>query len=234
MMKIGQPWLACGMGAVILAGVMVDRTLFQVPAADSYPYHARVRVAAASMPEDIGDWHSKPVEVPTAAQKLLRSNVLISREYTNQKTGLQANFLLVQCSDARDLDGHYPPNCYRSAGFTPAGSASSDRVIPHSAVPGERDLVAHGTDYKFTQNTLNGTRAMWVFNLMVLPDGQTAPNMDGVDRIARNRRMRCFGAAEIQVITDVSMPEADRSTVIDILLAGARPLMDAIRTGVVQ
>jgi len=224
-MKLGQLWFACGVGGVILAGVGADRAMFQVPAADSYPYHARVRAAAAGMPEVIGDWTSKPVEVPTAAQKLLRSNVLISREYTNQKTRQVANFLLVQCGDARDLDGHYPPICYPNAGFTLAA------VQPPKA---DTDLAAPGTVYKFTQDTLNGTKAIWVFNLMVLPDGQTSPNMAGVDGIARNRRLRYFGAAEIQVITDIGMPEAERTQVINMLLAGAGPLVETIRSGVVQ
>jgi len=218
---------------MILAGVMTDRALFQVPAADSYPYHARVRDAAANMPVDIGDWHSKPVEVPTSAQKMLRSNVLISREYTNQKTGQQASFLLVQCSDARDLSGHYPANCYPNAGYTQAQCVADERAIPKSAAD-DTDLIAHGTDYKFTQDTLSGTRAMWVYNLMVLPDGRTAPGMDGVYSIARNRRMRYFGAAEIQVITNVGMAEADRSQIINLLLGAAGPLVDAIRSGVVQ
>jgi hypothetical protein len=233
MLKIERQWLACGVGGLILVGVMVDRALFQVPAADSYPYHARVREAAASMPEVIGDWHSKPVDVPTAAQKMLRSNVLISREYIHQKTGQQASFLLVQCSDARDLAGHYPPICYPNAGFTLAQYEPDERVFQHSA-PGETDLVAQGTSYKFTQDTLEGTRAMWVFNLMVLPDGQTAPNMDGIYHIARNRRLRCFGAAEIQVITNVGMSEEDRSQIISTLLGGAKPLVDAIRSGVTK
>ena len=218
---------------MILAGVLVDRALFQVPAADSFPYHARVRDAAASMPEVIGDWRSKPVEVPTSAQKLLRSNVLISRQYTNPKTGQQASFLLVQCGDARDLSGHYPPICYPNAGYTLVEYAVDDRTVSGSSA-GDAVLVARGTDYKFTQDTLEGTRAMWVYNVMVLPNGQTSPNMGGVDGIARNRRMRCFGAAEIQVITNVGMSEADRSQVINMLLDGAKPLVDAIRSGVVE
>jgi len=226
-MKLGRLWLACGAGGVILAGVTVDRAVFQVPAADSYPYHARIRQMAddpaTGMPKDIGDWHSKEVEVPTAAQRLLRSNVLISREYTNEKTEERANFLLVQCSDARDLDGHFPPNCYRNAGYTLAPDPKPDP-----------DIVAPGTVYKFTQDTINGTRAMWVFNMMVLPDGQTAPDMDGVDRIARSRRTRSFGAAEIQVITEVGMPDADRTKVVNLLVEKAGPLIDAIESGVPQ
>ena len=53
--------------------------------------------------------------------------------------------------------------------------------------------------YNFKQSTLKGTKSVWVHNVMVLPDNQTARGMDGVYRIARNRRMRYFGAAEIQV-----------------------------------
>jgi hypothetical protein len=230
------------MGGLILAGVMTDRALHQVPAENSFPYHARVRAASASMPEDIGDWRSQPVEVPTSAQKMLRSNVLISRQYTNQKTGAQASFLLVQCSDARDLSGHYPKNCYPNAGFTLAETQMPEtlwNMFPADARPAPGDevesLFKGGILYRFTQDTLEGTRTMWVFNLMVLPNGRTSPDMAGVNSIARDRRMRYFGAAEIQVITNVGMAHADRFRVINMLLGGARPLIDAIkRSGVVK
>ena len=232
-MKRSQPWLACGSGGMILAGVIVCRALFQVPVEDSYPYHARVREAAATLPEVIGDWRSTPVEVPTAAQKLLRSNVLISRQYANQKTGAQASFLLVQCSDAETLLGHYPPVCYPAAGYTLTESVLDDRTIAGSSAE-NAPLVARGTDYRFIQQTLEGTREMWVYNLMVLPNGKTAPDMDGVGGIARNRRTRYFGAAEIQVITNAEMPKSDRNQVINMLLEGYQPLLDAIRSGVVK
>jgi len=240
-MKKDRPWLACGVGGLILAGVMADRAHYQVPAADSYPYHASVRAAAASMPADIGDWGSKAVEVPTGAQKLLRANVLISRQYTNKVNGVQASFLLVQCGDARDLSGHYPPVCYPNAGYTLADVIRPETAIAEFQAGSTNELTGEapalykaGTLYKFTQDTLEGTRAMWVFNLMVLPNGQTAPDMGAVDGIARDRKMRYFGAAEIQVITSVDLPERDRYQVTAVLLTGARPLIDAIRRGVVQ
>ena len=232
-MKLRQLCLACGVGVVILTGIVIDRALYQVPAADSYPYHAKVREAATLVPETIGDWKSKPVEVPTSAQKMLRSNVLISREYFNPKSGQQASFLFVQCSDARDLLGHYPAVCYPNAGYTLVAALPDERVIPRVR-PSDSDVAALGTNYKFTQETLNlkGSRAMWVYNVMILPNGLTASNMGGVDSIARNRRMRYFGAAEIQVITDVGMAEADRSHIINMLLESSKPLIDAIRSGV--
>ena len=62
--------------------------------------------------------------------------------------------------------------------------------------------------------------------------GERNSQLSGVDSIARNRRMRYFGAAEIQVITDVGMAEADRSHIINMLLESSKPLIDAIRSGV--
>jgi hypothetical protein len=67
---------------------------------------------------------------------------------------------------------------------------------------------------------------------MILPDGRTAPDMDSVDSIARDRRIRHFGAAQIQVVTDDTMSDSDREAVINVLLKGAREAIDAIRTGV--
>jgi hypothetical protein len=69
---------------------------------------------------------------------------------------------------------------------------------------------------------------------MILPDNQTARDMDGVYRIARNRRMRYFGAAEIQVLTDDKVTSEERTEIVNVLLASYKPMIDAIRSGVVE
>jgi hypothetical protein len=221
-MKLGQLWLACGIACLIVAGVKADRALFQVPAASSVEYHANIRkfLEPDKLPTQIGEWTSRTVDVPTGAQKLLRSNALVSLEYSNPKMG-QVSFLLVQCGDARDLSGHWPPNCYPSAGYTQASSYETSGEISEP-----------GTMYNFKQSTLNGTKSIWVYNLMVLPDNRTARGMDGVYRIARNRTMRYFGAAEIQVLTDDKFTPEERSKIVNMLLAAYKPMIQAIRSGV--
>jgi hypothetical protein len=76
--------------------------------------------------------------------------------------------------------------------------------------------------------------SMKVFDLMILPNGQTAPDMNGVYTIARDRRQRYFGAAQIQILTNVAMSEEDRTQVIQTLLGSAQPVIEAIRAGVPQ
>ena len=56
--------------------------------------------------------------------------------------------------------------------------------------------------------------------------------MAGVNAIARDRHIRQFGAAQIQVVTDAEMSDQDRNDVIEVLLNGAEGVIDAIRTGV--
>jgi hypothetical protein len=226
-MKLGRLWLFSALAGVILAGVMVSRAALQIPEADSIPYHARVKQVEsnieASNAWDFGDWTSTKVDVPSEAQKLLRSNVLISRQYFNKKRNQSVNFLLVQCADARHLSGHFPPVCYPNSGYTSGTSR-----------PSGADINGEGMLYNFSQETLRGTRAITVYNIMVLPDNKTARDMDGIKRIARTRQLRSFGAAEIQVLTDANMPDEDRANVINLLLAHYKPLIDEIRSGVVQ
>ena len=55
-------------------------------------------------------------EVPPEAQELLRPNAIFSRRF--QRPGeIGVHVLVVHCSDARDMIGHYPPICYPSSGW---------------------------------------------------------------------------------------------------------------------
>jgi hypothetical protein len=223
-----QRWMSLSLGGLILAGVFVDRTVFQVPAANADAYHARVRQTVMAIPMEIGGWHGEDTPVPQSAQRLLRSNVVVSRRYGREKDSIKEyfSFLLVQCGDARDLLGHYPPNCYPATGYTLVSQERHDWPVDN--------LLAHGTTYQFTQDTLHGAKAIRVYDFMVLPDGETSPNLEGVYRVARNRRMRYYGAAQIQIITDVDMIEADRAEVINSMLDGAKAAINAIQSGVTK
>jgi hypothetical protein len=213
-----------GIASVLIAGVALDWRLFHGGVLGAEQYHQRVQAAAAAMPFRSGDWVSQETPMLPAAQKLLRPNVIISRRYQNLTNGQQAGFLLVQCLDARDLVGHYPPNCY------PANGYEKLRQEPVTYV--HDSLRLEGTMYTFASQKLAAHRTIQVFDFMILPDGRTAPDMAGVNTIARDRHVRQFGAAQVQIVTDAEMPEADRDGVINVLLEGAHGVIDAIRTGV--
>jgi len=219
-------WLSCTLACTLLGGVALDRQLLHVPSGNADAYHLRVRAAAEAMPVHFGDWVSQDVPVLPAAVAMLRPNVVMERRYRNISTGLQADFLLVQCRDARDLIGHYPPICYKANGFQMLSCEPDPRKI--------QTLPLNGTTYEFSSSKLAVKGSMKIFDLMILPNGQTAPDMNGVYTIARDRRQRHFGAAQIQILTDSTMAEADRTKVIETLLGCAQPVIEAIRAGVPQ
>jgi hypothetical protein len=219
-------WLNGAVAFALLGGVVLDRQLLHVPSGNADAYHLRVRTAAAAMPVHVGNWFGQDVPVLPGAVALLRPNVVMERRYRNVATGQEASFLLVQCRDARDLIGHYPPICYKANGYQMLSCEPDARKI--------QTLPLNGTTYEFSSAKLAMKGAMKVFDLMILPNGQTAPDMNGVYSIARDRRQRHFGAAQIQILTDSAMSEEDRTKVIQTLLAVAQPVIEAIRAGVPQ
>src|SRR5688572_23609198 len=111
---------------LLLGGIALDQALFRVPAANAAPYHALVQAAAAKIPFHIDTWFGTDIPVPPAATKLLKPNVIVSRRYAEMLTGRRVDFLLVQCTDARDIVGHYPPICYVTHGWTQESAEPRD------------------------------------------------------------------------------------------------------------
>jgi hypothetical protein len=185
---------------------------------------ARVRGAAeASIPYSIGDWIASDVAAAPAAIALLRPNVLVSRAYQNLKTGETATLLFVQCSDARDLVGHYPPNCYPANGWTLEAAARRDWQVDGTTIQGMR--------YRFGGRAGDALSGTVVDNFMVLPTGEFGRDMDAVDRVAGDAGLRRLGAAEVQVLTDGKMSEERRDDVFRTLIGPAAPLFACVREG---
>src|SRR6185295_1872887 len=69
------------------------------------------------VPWNIPPWHGEPKgQIQPEAQRLLRLNAMLSRQYTCTDRPT-VHILLVHCGDARDMTGHYPPICYPSSGW---------------------------------------------------------------------------------------------------------------------
>lgn len=223
-MKSDRRWLACVVGVLILGGVYADHSTLHAFSKNAENYHSNVYGVGKQIPMMVGEWLGTNNDLPAGAVSLLRPNFTLARDYSNT-AGQRASFLLIQCKDARDLLGHYPPVCYTAHGFVQVSTERRDWTVDGD--------VLQGTMYEFSRtDRQNRTSAIKVYDVMVLPNGQTAPDMTGVDRVARHREQRYYGAAQIQILTDAAMPEADRTQVISLLLRGAKPAIDAIRAGV--
>jgi hypothetical protein len=223
MRVLSSHYLAPMLTAVLLGGVAVDRALFHTAPADTEVYHARIREAAENLPTRVGPWVATEVPVPPGAIRILHPNVIVSRRFHDVQTGRQASFLIVQCRDARDLLGHYPPVCYRGQGWRLDEGQEKDWQIDGWTI--------EGMQYEFSSSRLDGDMFLLVDNFMVLSDGSTCRDMDGVTDAARDHRRKFYGAAQVQLLTDYSFTPAEREDLFRRLVRAHLPLLDAIREG---
>ena len=190
-------------------------------AASAEGYHERVLTLARAAPKTFGPWTGTANEIPPSAVELLRPNATVSRNFVDAADGLSGQFLIVQCRDARDLAGHWPPNCYPSSGFTETG-----RTPTTWNVPGLDPI--HGTTYRFERASLNGTLAMVVDNFLVLPGVGFVPDMAAVRAAGDDPTRRNFGAAQVQIVTQTGLTTEQRHAVFDQILAPHAELLNTI------
>lgn len=205
----------------LLAGLHAQ-ILAQPSPQDSEPYHARLRQLIADIPLRIGPWEGVDAAVPPAARALLRPNALLSRRYRHDQAPLSANLILVQCRDTRDMSGHYPPNCYPAHGWESQGEPRPRTI----AVGGHEFPV---TEYRFARHEFGASTHIAIYNFFVLPAVGAVPDMAGVRRAAGDYRARSYGAAQVQIVMDASVPAADREAVARSLLEPLLPVLASVR-----
>src|SRR5215469_5405346 len=71
-------------------------------------YFARIRSAGEEVPRHIGPWVGQDVPVPVQSLSMLKPNLILSRRYLNVEDGAAAGFVLIHCSDAHNMAGHFP------------------------------------------------------------------------------------------------------------------------------
>jgi hypothetical protein len=216
--------LAPILAVVCLAGVASGKAWVRAPIAEVDAYHALMAKAAAGIPYSVEDWVGTDSDVPLAARALLKPNAMVSRRYTRVGAGESASLLFVQCRDASDLLGHFPPICYPAHGFVLVSTEDRDWLVGERAV--------HGKRYKLQRKDRGGQDGIVVDNFMILPDGSIARDMDRVTVSAQDVRQRYFGAAQIQVLTDEGMAPERRDAVFRTLVEGCLPAIRSMHAGV--
>lgn len=177
---------------------------------DVEPYHARAKAAVEQVPYFIGTWTGQDVDIPVAAQKLLRPNAILHRTFVNSSSGTDrtsyraASVLIVQCRDSRDMVGHYPPICYRAHGLSidEKSGGPRDWIVNGKTIP--------GYEYHFTEVFQGRSSRTVVYNFLIVPGSGIVRNMKGVEQAAEDYEQRYFGAAQFQVVFQ-SQGSADRS-----------------------
>ena len=188
--------------------------------AETDAYHAEVREVADVLPREIGTWKSIDTELPDAAVALLRPNVLISRRYVEDESGRSFVLLVVQCADARDMEGHYPPNCYPSAGWTSLQRKTVELEIG--------SLDASSMDYRFERILQDGSEIISVVNLIIVPKEGFATTMGSIRRLGGTISDRYYGAAQVQFVFDSQWGEEERHEVVEKVGDTLEPLIRVI------
>jgi len=207
----------------LLGAIGLDSSSRQYVPEGAGAYHRQVAEALELVPYRIGDWVGVDNEIRQEALQILDANASLSRTYRHIETGDAAVLLVVHCADARSLLGHYPPVCYPPQGWTEV----SRSLRPVAC----EDVSLVSTLYDFTHDTLGRSPGIEVAHFAVLPDGKTAPDMDLLDRAARDKRTKFFGGASLQFVVDASLPEARRQEAREVLLRAISQWVQTVQQG---
>lgn len=219
-MRPGVRMALASVGVCIVLSAAMGLGLSLPDGSEAEAYHAKVRTVAKDLPRQVGPWSAVDVDLPEAAVALLRPNVLISRRYVDEETDRSFAMLIVQCADARDMEGHYPPNCYPSSGWTSLGQQ-----------PTRTDLgskVVDSIDYEFERASVDSFERIGVVNLIVVPGSGYVTSMRSIRRLAGTVSDRYFGAAQVQFVFSGNWGQDERQSVVEEVVATIEPLLDVI------
>jgi len=217
--------LLAGIGYQQRTGLKPDDPVVQA-------YHANARKAIEEMPWRVRalgtDWTSEERRPETAAVRLLKPNIILSRHYVQIVTTgrpLTADLLIVQCRDSRDMTGHYPPICYRNIGY--------EKV--HAEYLGPIDVGGQAvryTEYHFEKYSHGRQQKLCVYNFFVVPGRGAVPDIGDVNQAAEHYERRFFGAAQFQVLMPVEMmtPRHVREEVFASLLRSHAGLIGTLKS----
>lgn len=180
-------------------------------------FQTNVRTAWDKAPKVVGNWLGSDIALPTAAIKLLRPNASLNRAYHNLVTGEDVTVLAVQCGDARDMEGHYPPNCYPGNG----------NVLESQAPVDFAGGVVKATEYSFYKPTPVGNLPLWVAGTFNLQGGVSARNMKEMRVRAREGGRRYYGVAQFQVVIAGTVPQARKIEIAEEFFKAYAPLLEA-------
>ncbi len=227
--NIGLALAAPLMSLAMLAGIVAENRTY-LKAEQFEPYHQVVKEAIESIPDGIGSWIGKDEPVPEAAMALLKQPVIISRRYVDtsprgmQEPNRTASLLFVQCQQSADLDGHYPPNCYRTHGNEMVAAIERDWMVD--------DMKITGMEYRFERRVEGQKLYKTVYNFLLVPGKGIKRDMEGVKASAEDYQQRYYGAAQVQVVFNSidgdGLSTKDRDEIFQTLISKALPAIKAV------
>ncbi|MGC8540256.1 MAG: exosortase-associated EpsI family protein [Phycisphaerae bacterium] len=219
-------WLAWApaFACVILLAAIEARAYFEKPPKQAGAYLAHVHALAETMPKAFDHWIGRDVPLPLSAVHLLQPNVDFCRNFVNHQTGEQATLMVIDCSDTRNLSGHYPPNCYPGNGWILDKSTQKTWVINKTPIT--------GMEYKFHRGAFDTESHIYVDDFFIMPDGKFLATEREFLHESGSFNERVFGAAQVELTLPGDMLPADRLQVFHDLIGANWKLISAILHGV--
>ena len=230
--------LAAPAACAVLLGGMAVESARRITPTNAAPYHAAAKRAIESIPTHIGSWTATRYAVPVEATKLLKPNEIRCLKYVDNDVNPSTNprwydrwatLLVDQCRDARDMNGHWPPNCYVNSGEELTYDQPRDWRV--------NGLVITGEEYHFSRLTATESSRQAVYDFLIVP-GMGRPgimrNMDGVRKAAEDYQQRYYGAAQFQVMMNADLPQAERDAIFTTLMTPCVPVIKTLMSGDVR
>ncbi|MGP1309837.1 MAG: exosortase-associated EpsI family protein [Phycisphaerales bacterium] len=220
--------LGPAVAAALLAGIAVYKGFTPVETEGVEEYFADVRETIERIPYRIGPWVGRDGIPSESAQRLLDPNKIMQRDYTDPTTDAQVSLLIVHCGDTRDMEGHWPPNCYPRAGWNLMGSGEPASFTLDG-------VVYPATEYSFERGTSPlDRRRLDILNFFILPGEASAivAGMNDVNRASQRRTTAGLGAAQVQILLPAGLSPETRREVIDEFTRAVEPTVRAIAQGV--
>jgi hypothetical protein len=204
----------------------LSRALPNAVEPDAAALQRREAIAATmhDVPFFLGPWIGRDEAVPPEAQELLRPNAIFSRTY-QKYGGLRLHVLIVHCSDARDMIGHYPPVCYPSAGWVPERvPGSSEDAIELGRVRLPVRL------YQFQRMREHGREdRIRICNAFILPGGIVSREISDINRQSERRAVSAQGVAQLQVIVPAGLDRTEAMEAAGELLGAMHDLFSVLQ-----
>lgn len=212
--------------AVLLAALAAARFWLETPSADTTAYMARVAERIDAMPYRIGRFIGVDAEVTPGAVELLQPNRILQRRFRDPMTGEHFSLVIVHCKIAKDMAGHFPPNCYPRAGWV--ATKEADAISLEAA-----DTIVNASLYHFSLDSGLLPTQIDILNFFVVPSGpqRYGSDMRLIDLASRSAAGSRLGAAQVQIITPRGMDPATRESIWSQTMDVALPVLTEIAGG---
>ena len=218
--------LAPLLSAVLLCGLLGVRIWEYSPTVGVTEYMARVGAKIDEIPVRIGNYIGVDSEVTPGVIDLLQPNRILQRRYRDPETGESFSLVFVHCGIAKDMTGHYPPNCYPRAGWVEA--AAKDTVsleVQEITIPASR--------YHFQIERGGIPSTVDILSFFAVPAGPQhfGPDIRLVDKASRSPAASRLGAGQVQILTPQEMSEERRTEIWHAVLEALYPSLREITEG---